>query len=73
MPLKGKVGYSKPVTLKNGKKTLALYSKKHKLLEYRACKGKKDGKFKCPTNKTEKKKLASSMGINPLNKKLYEK
>ena len=57
MVLKASVGYSKPVTLKNGKKTLALYSKDHKLLEYRACKEGKDGKFKCPTGLTEKHKL----------------
>lgn len=67
MPIHGKVAYSKPITLPSGYKTLALYDKDNKIIDYRICEyDKATDKFKCPSKKThprERKKLAKKLGI----------
>ena len=74
MPLTQEVAYSKPVTLPNGKKTLALYNASHRIIEYRACKeDKKTGKFTCPSQASkpkERAKIQKELGLSKLNKKL---
>lgn len=66
MPLKEKVAYSAPVTLSNGKRTIGLYNKNHKLIELRACEELPSGKFHCPrqaTHPKERLKIARKLGI----------
>lgn len=67
MPLTKQVAYSKKITLPSGYKTLALYDKNNKIIEYRVCKEKKDGHFSCirgALHPVERAKLAKKIGID---------
>ena len=72
MPLKGQVVFSRPVTLPNGMRTLAIFGRPRKnmpikLLEFRACEQLPNGKFHCPSKKTQpkqRKKLQKKLHYN---------